>query len=161
MKKISFLLISIALIVFVGCNNSEKDDENTGLKDTIEYPSYDEYQDGNVVENTNQDNFLDSNEVNIDGEQIMVEDEEGNIKPIKEEELKNIDNVNHNFNVIVGSFKIQNNAEKAINFFKTKGYKPVILPKTGSYYRVAIASFQDEKTSRQELKRLRKVFNFA
>ena len=155
MKKTAFFFITISLFLLFSCNNSNKNNNDESMTDTIDYPSYDDYQ--NDDDQASVDELLDSNDIATDD--IMVEDDQGNVTPIDDEVIDQNNQADHNFFLIVGSFKIYNNAVELNNYFKNKNYKPVILPKAGPYNRVAIASFKDEITARKELKRVRSAFN--
>ena len=146
MKKASFILGAIVLFFLFSCEEPTTNNNNQGQADTIEYP-------------TNDDIAVDTNEVNTDTDttSVMVEDDKGNLTP-KDEEVYVEDNTNHNYYVIVGSFKTYANAEKCNKIYTKKGYKPVILEKVGQYNRVSAAYFNEEGDARNELKALRKKF---
>ena len=154
--KISVLsLISLLLILFLSCNRSKKNNPDDTFKDTIDYPSYEDYSNEDL---TPVENLLDSNKVNEE-DPILTEDEDGNLQPVTEEEINQGNPDNHIFYVIVGSYTVAENAAKAKQLYITKGYAPQVLPQKGPYNRVAIASMNDEKSARAELKRVRSTFN--
>jgi len=70
---------------------------------------------------------------------IMVENNDGNLKPATQNQVDN----SKNFHIIVGSF----------------GYSAEILPKFGEYSRISAVKFNDENSARSELSSLRKKFN--
>ncbi len=63
------------------------------------------------------------------------------------------------FYIVVGSFKKYSNAQNLNAYFKTKGYKPIILPKANGYNRVAILSFPGEAEARTKIQKLRVEHN--
>ena len=138
------------MFLLFSCEETKTNNNNNqGQGDTIEYPTND-----NLVE-------VDTNEVNtdVDTSKVMVEDNDGNLTPKDDEDFYVEDNTNHNYYVIVGSFKIYDNAEVCNKNYTKKGYTPVILPKVGPYNRVAAAYFNDEADARKELKALRSKFH--
>lgn len=83
-----------------------------------------------------------------------------NKKPIvvKEERIKIIedkDNINDKYYVIIGSFKMLNNARNYKQTLTKEGFTPVILENENGLYRVSIAAYVEETTARNKVENIR------
>ncbi len=148
MKKISLILVPVLTLLVFSCNPRTETNNTANNSDTIEFPVED--RDLYVPETTDNDSI--TNDSLKTNDNVMVEDEEGNVKPKDENTV--IENAN--YYIVVASYKNLAGAEKVNNDFKAKGYNSQILPKVGKLNRIAIDSFEDEKVARKELKKLRK-----
>ena len=76
---------------------------------------------------------------------------------VLEEKVKVIDDedVVYGYYVIIGSFKVIENARKFRADLNKEGFSPVILENTNGLYRVSIASFNDEKAARNRIEQVR------
>lgn len=145
MKKIIYLLIAASLIIsFSNCkkNKNKGGDTTDTLSKQFEEYFTDESDTVVAVADTTT--------------KIMTEDSTGKLKNAEPQDLSK---PNKKFYIIVGSYKKIENAQKRVDYFKKLGYKCEIVSPSGIYNRVAIASFDDEKIARQELKKYRQKFN--
>lgn len=149
MKNISIILIVIFAIFFASCKGN-KNKSNVDDRDTIVYPSYEEFN------NENDKTLLDSTEVETtETEVVYTEDTEGNLTPQTEE------SEGEKYYVIVGSFKVYNNALKLQNHFQSMGYEVNILPKTNDYNRVSVGAFDKKSDAKVKVTSLRTKHNDA
>ncbi len=77
-------------------------------------------------------------------------------KPIvvKEEKVKVIessDDVSYKYYVIIGSFKVLDNARTYKNTLISEGFTPVILENENGLYRVSISAYNDEMAARERV----------
>jgi cell division protein FtsN len=150
MKNISIILLVILAFTFVSCKG-KKEKETADNKDTIVYPSYEDFK-----PNETDLVLLDSTEVDSTvTEVVYTEDKQGNLTPQTDESKGT------KYYVIVGSFKVYNNAIKLQNHFQSMGYTVEILPKTNEYNRVSVSSYNDKSSAVVELKSLRSKHNDA
>jgi cell division protein FtsN len=77
----------------------------------------------------------------------------------KEEPKERVKSHEIRYYVVAGSFKKYSNAHNLFDYFKRKGYKPLILPKNKGYNRVAIISFPKEVEAKTSIKKLRAEHN--
>ena len=159
MKKIIYIFLITILTVSYSCNrNKDKNDQVlTPQKDTSIYPGYDEFytDESDIKQDTTLIIADDTNKTPEVEEPIMVENNDGNLKPATQNQVDN----SKNFHIIVGSFKKAENAQKKLDYFKKIGYSAEILPKFGEYSRISAVKFNDENSARSELSSLRKKFN--
>ncbi len=71
----------------------------------------------------------------------------------KEDEVKH--QVNRYF-VIIGSFRISENAARYRNSIETKGFSPVILRSETGLHRISVGSFANEAAARQQVMEIRR-----
>lgn len=81
-------------------------------------------------------------------------------KPIvvKEEKVKVIessDDVSYKFYVIIGSFKVLDNARTYKNTLMGEGFTPVILENENGLYRVSVSAYNDEMAARSRVGAIR------
>ncbi len=152
MKKVFTILFSVIFIFAIGCKKEHVADKLHD-SDTTAYPTYDEFSTNDTDNTVTQVETTDT--VAKTNDSVMVENAQGEPVPAKKEDLKD---KNKNFYIIVGSYRNDKNAQKRKEYFKKNGYVAEVLPKHGQYNRVSIASFNEEKASRAELKTLRKKF---
>lgn len=159
-NKIAYLILaSFTMLLLINCKGNKGDKNLADNKDTIEFPSYEEYMPNEKDEDTvvdlfdsNQVDYIDTNET----EQVFVEDKDGNLEPEKTEtESKG------NFYIIVGSFKVEKNANDLNKLLQKKGYSSQILPPFGQYNRVAIMSFDTRDAAKAKLPAIKNKFNDA
>ncbi|MCL2072923.1 MAG: SPOR domain-containing protein [Marinilabiliaceae bacterium] len=76
---------------------------------------------------------------------------------VREEKVKTIDeeDVIYDFYVIIGSFKVVDNARKFRTELTEEGFKPVVLEGENDYYRVSVGSFNDENAARTRIRQIR------
>jgi cell division septation protein DedD len=89
----------------------------------------------------------------------MVENEDGSVKKVGDDELKKESSAPHvkKFYVVAGSFKNINNAVELRQFFKKSGYPAMILYPYNGYNRVATGSFPDRASAEKEVKKFRSM----
>jgi len=148
MKKISLILIPILAVLVFSCNPKTENIKKTTNNDTLEFPADTDLY---VPETTDSDSLNVDDSVKVN-DNVMVVDDEGNIKPGDE----NVVIENANYYIIVGSYKNLASAEKLTADFKAKGYSSQVLPKVGKLNRVSIDSFEEKNVAKKELKKLRK-----
>lgn len=81
-------------------------------------------------------------------------------KPIvvKEEKVRVIessDDVSYKYYVIIGSFKVLDNARTYKNTLISEGFTPVILENENGLYRVSISAYNDEMAARNRVNGIR------
>ncbi len=92
--------------------------------------------------------------------------EEPKVKPtpktkpivIKEERVKIIeskDDVAHKFYVIIGSFKILDNARNYKNTLTNEGFTPIILENENGLYRISVSAYNEETDARNKVGTIR------
>lgn len=150
MKKNIIIFTAIFSIFILSIDCKGKKDKETSQKDTIVYPTYEEY-----VPNESDQTLLDSTEVTTTTETAYTEDKEGNLTPQTGETKGS------KYYIIVGSFKVYANAEKLQKKFQNEGYTVEILPKISDYNRVSVSSFADKASAVTEVKSLRSKHNDA
>jgi len=76
---------------------------------------------------------------------------------VREEKVKVIDDedVIYKYYVIIGSFKVVENARNFRSTLISEGFTPVILENTEGFYRVSVAFFNDEKAARNRIEHIR------
>lgn len=76
---------------------------------------------------------------------------------VRQEKVKNIDvnSPDYNFYVIIGSFRIIDNAQNFKNQLIEEGFKPNILENEAGLYRISVASSNDETTARNKIADIR------
>lgn len=80
---------------------------------------------------------------------------------VKEEKVKvleDIDNSNNKFYVIIGSFKVLNNARNYKNSLLNEGFTPVILENESGLYRVSVAAYNIENDARDKVDVIRSQY---
>jgi len=164
MKYISLFAFIVAALMITSCGakTEEKqdkpvDDEIVDLEeDTTSYPEFfadDVDSEINPADSSSKETMIlvdDTEEIQVDP---PVKEE---TKVVKKDPVVKETNVHQKrFYIVVGSFKEYGNAQKLNNFFKNKGYYPLILPKINEYNRVAISSYVEEANARKAIKKLR------
>jgi cell division protein FtsN len=93
--------------------------------------------------------------------------EEPKVKPIvkeekkivvKEEKVKVIEekeDISFKYYVIIGSFKILDNARNYKESLKTEGFTPVILENENGLYRISVSAYNDELAARNKVGNIR------
>ncbi|TLX76507.1 SPOR domain-containing protein [Labilibacter sediminis] len=97
--------------------------------------------------------------------------EEPKVKPIVKKEKKpivvkeekitiveDIDNKDHKYYVIIGSFKVLNNAKNYKNTLSEEGFTPVILENESGLYRVSVAAYNIETDARTKVDQIRNTY---
>ncbi len=160
MKYTNLLLIALTLVLFASCGAKEdkkepKDDFSDEQvidvdNDTAQYP----------VDFENEE--IDNNDVVVDTvEEQKVEEKVVKVREVKPVEKPKVVTKKHQkrYYIVVGSFKKFNNAKKLNSYFKSKGYKPMVLPRTNEFNRVAIVSYVKEAEARRAIKKLKAEHN--
>ena len=167
MKNIILSLAFIIALIFSSCGAKEETREDINddsefvdeTNDTTSYPDYEEF-----VSDGADDDFsaVDSSSVetmnyDADTKEILVEEKE----PVKEVAKPVVKEKAHEtrFYIVVGSFKKFSNAKTLSDYFKKKGYYPLILPKVNDYNRVAISSFVEKPNAKKAIAKLRVEHN--
>jgi cell division protein FtsN len=85
--------------------------------------------------------------------------EEPNIV-VKEEKVKLLDTESESFKyyVIIGSFKILNNAKNYKQELIKEGFTPVLMENESGLYRVSVAAYHDETASRKKIAEIRSQY---
>ncbi|OQY01157.1 MAG: hypothetical protein B6I20_07925 [Bacteroidetes bacterium 4572_117] len=173
MKHFSFIIIFFVAIIFSSCGAKEEtasetdaDSEIMEVPDTLDYAGNEEFiadesdLDINPVDSTLQENMNydeNTNEVQVDPpvevkeKPVVVKEEKPVVEEVKVHQKR--------YYIVVGSFKKSSNAENLNNYFKKKGYRPMILPKVNGYNRVAISSFVEKANAKKNVIKLRKEYN--
>ncbi len=154
MKKLIYFLLAFTLIAGFSCKkNKKKEQEQLPPVDTVsmEQPTFPFEE---PLANP------DSNQVITDTDQsdqvLTVDSTNNEITPIQDNQV----NTNEgSIYIIVGSFRVYQNAMKAKQYYENLGYNPQILPQVAGYNRVAIKAFNNLEQARSELKKLRNQFN--
>jgi len=88
--------------------------------------------------------------VKVETEKIIVKEEKVKLLDIENEAFK--------YYVIIGSFKILNNA-KNYNLELTKeGFIPILMENESGLYRVSVAAYNDETASRKRIAEIRSQY---
>ncbi len=79
---------------------------------------------------------------------------------VKEEKVKLLDVEDETFKyyVIIGSFKILNNAKNYKQELIKEGFTPVLMENEAGLYRVSVAAYHDETASRNRIADIRSKF---
>ncbi len=182
MKKVKMLISVVIAIAIIGCNpTEEKEVKETEYLDIADDDTdYDHVQenaneisvDGDTltIDTVTVNNAVEDNnktEDNAGKEPVMVENEDGSVKKISDEELtkkeeKPKDAVTKKihvkkFYVIAGSFKNIKNATNLRKFFRGKGYPAMILYPYHGYNRVATGSYMTRAAAEKDIKQFRKI----
>lgn len=175
MKNISLItVIFIMAIIFNSCGAKEETTEETSpdteitdqTTDDTEYLGDDEF----VSEETATDSEINDStltgkpEFTDDTQPVLVDEQKEEVAPVvvekKVEPKKETVKVHENrFYVVVGSFKKFSNAKNLSNYFTSKGYNPMILPKVNGYNRVALSSYVEKANAKKAVIKLRKEYN--
>ncbi|MDF1546864.1 MAG: SPOR domain-containing protein [Bacteroidales bacterium] len=172
MKNFGLLAFLFIALIMSSCGAKEEKREDLATDNDIvdatidtsqNYEAYEEFVSDGVDENLNpadsssKETMIyvdDTKEIQVDPpiekKEVVKE------KPVIKEETKIHEK---RYYIVVGSFKEYGNAQKLFNYFKDKGYYPIILPKVNDYNRVAISSFVDEANARKAIKKLRVEHN--
>jgi len=80
---------------------------------------------------------------------------------VREEKVKNIDanSPDYNFYVIIGSFRIIDNAKNFKAQLVEEGFKPTILENEAGLYRISVAASNDETTARDKIAEIRASYS--
>jgi cell division protein FtsN len=79
---------------------------------------------------------------------------------VREEKVKVVenysnDNADYNYYVIIGSFRIIDNARNFKNQLVSEGFQPVILENENGLFRVSVASYNEENPARNRIAGIR------
>jgi len=166
MKYINLIaFVFIALIISsCGAKEEKREDLNNDIVDatvdtTMDYEKYENFvsegvDDLNPADSSNKETMVytdNTKEIQVDPP--VEKKEEVLDKPVVKKEEPKVHE--KRFYIVVGSFKEYGNAQKLYNYFKNKGYYPLILPKVNEYNRVAISSYVEEANARKAIKKLR------
>ncbi len=79
---------------------------------------------------------------------------------VKEEKVKLLDVENEAFKyyVIIGSFKILNNAKNYKQELIKEGFRPVLMENEAGLYRVSVSAYNDEEASRKRISEIRSQY---
>lgn len=175
MKKISVILsVILAMAIFASCNKlkEKKDNENDTIVIVYDDSNYENYlsdtSNSNLAENNlDTARIIVKDTVNvlkdtIKIEPVMVENEDGSLKKVSEDELKKeerkVQKVHvKKFYIIAGSFNEMNNAIRLRSFFKSKGYPAMVLYPDHGFNRVATGSYPDRKAAEKDIKKFRSM----
>ncbi len=153
MKRIFVILLAVILVFSFGCKKGKKQSNTQQQQDTISFESA-------ALPFDNQTSPFDSVATDVDTtqtDQVMTVDTQTNkIKPVSDNVVKQNPG---NIYIIVGSFKVYQNAVKTKNYYEHLGYQPQILPQVAGFNRVALESYTDLTQARKRLAVLRKKFN--
>lgn len=168
MKYISLIAFVFIALIISSCGAKEEKREDLNTDNNIVDATIDTSQDYEKYENFVADGVDDLNPADSSTKETMVytdNTKEIQVDPpvekkevikekpvVKKEETKVHEK---RFYIVVGSFKEYGNAQKLYNYFKNKGYYPLILPKVNEYNRVAISSYVEEANARKAIKKLR------
>lgn len=152
MKRILVILLAGILVFSFGCKKGKKQANNQQQQDTVSFES--------ATLPFDQESPFDSVATDVDttqNDQVMAVDTQTNkIKPVSDNVVKQNPG---NIYIIVGSFKVYQNAVKTKNYYEHLGYQPQILPQVAGLNRVALESYTDLSQARKRLAILRKKFN--
>ena len=152
--KLLHLLLAVAIISFVSCNNiSEKlGSESTDTETTEEAEDPEVYADEDFSDDeTEATDELTETETTEESAETTAKTTEEIIKERVEP---------GSFYIIAGSFKDYQKAENLYKELVSKGYSDTqILDPVNKFSRVVIRSFDDEKKARAEMEKLRKQYN--
>lgn len=103
---------------------------------------------------------LDDSESPYVEEEPVVKEVVEESKPIvvKEEKVKVIEQTNtetFKYYVIIGSFKVLENARNYKTDLSTQGFTPVILENTEGLYRVSVSAYNEETSARNKIANIR------
>ncbi len=79
---------------------------------------------------------------------------------VKEEKIKLLDSEGESFKyyIIIGSFKILNNAKNYKQELIKEGFTPVLMENESGLYRVSVAAYHDETASRKRIAEIRSQY---
>lgn len=91
-------------------------------------------------------------------ENVMIENADGSTSKVSNEELKKSGTTGNakKFYVIAGSFKDATNAQKSRKFYRTAGYKAIILNPEKGWYRVATGAYANRELAEKAIGEARK-----
>ncbi|WP_282038882.1 SPOR domain-containing protein [Saccharicrinis aurantiacus] len=113
------------------------------------------------LQKTGSSSFDDSESPYLEEEPIVKESEpKSDAKPIivKEEKVKVIEEKNtesFKYYVIIGSFKVLENARNYKTDLTQQGFTPVILENTEGLYRVSVSAYNEETSARNKIANIR------
>jgi len=84
-------------------------------------------------------------------EPVVVREERITMVETSEPEMKE-----YNFYIIIGSFRVYNNAQQYKAQLITEGFEPVVLENENGLYRVSVGASNDERTVRDRIALIRK-----
>ena len=152
MKRLLILFLSATLIFSMGCKNKKSKAEAQD-QDTISFEE-------NALPFEEEFSPFDSVSTDVDTSQkdkvLTVDQETNKITPVSDQVVEQNPG---NIYIIVGSFRVYQNAVKTKQYYERLGYNPQILPQVAGFNRVAIESFTDLSQARKRLKELRQKFN--
>jgi cell division protein FtsN len=148
-KLLGLSLMTAAMITLVDCKGN-KNGEEASQNDTLSLPT-EEYNDQTSV----ADDAQDVDQAATKGDQVMLEDQNGNLSVAPTETV----NANDVFYIVAGSFTLYSNAQKLNNKLKAKGFDSKILEPYGQYNRVTVKQFKTVAEARAALPELRKSFD--
>ncbi len=158
MKYTNVLFFALLIVFLASCGAKENKKEPKDIdveqvidvdNDTANYP----------VDLNSADTDLSASQDTLSADTLAV-------KPVVEEkpavvEKPKVEPRKHQkrYYIVVGSFRKYGNAKRLNSYFKAKGYKTMVLPRTNELNRVAIVSYVSEKNARKAVKRLRVEHN--
>lgn len=94
-------------------------------------------------------------------EEVKPKVEETNKIVVKEEKVKMLDVENEQFKyyVIIGSFRVLENAQNYKKQLISEGFTPVLMENENGLYRVSVAAYNDEAEARQRIAEIRSKYN--
>ncbi len=159
MKYTNLLLVALMLVVFSACGAKKDKKEPKEINvdqvidvdnDTANYPVDLGSADlDSVSDNVATDTLAQKEVEPVVEETPKVEDTPKVEEPVHQKR----------YYIVVGSFRKYGNAKRLNEYFKAKGYKTMVLPRTNELNRVAIVSFVKEGNARRAVKRLRVEHN--
>ena len=113
------------------------------------------------LENTGSSSFSDSDSPYVKEEpKVKPTVKKSNPKPIvvKEEKVKVIESkedIAQKYYVIIGSFKVLDNARNYKATLNQEGFTPIILENENGLYRVSVAAYNEENNARDKVSTIR------
>ena len=112
------------------------------------------------LKDSGSSSFSDSDSPYVKEEPVVKVKPKNEAKPIvvKEEKVKVIesdDDTSYKYYVIIGSFKVLNNARNYKNALSQEGFIPVILENENGLYRVSVSAYNDENDARAKVGTIR------
>ena len=186
MKQISLALIIVMSIFLYSCDSKKekrtKKDSQENLDTYLEEPNdyteeYESYTPEEVndsilsdtsstemsYESTQRDSVevIELNTETTEPETIEINTTEPNNTQVNETnntETQSVKSTQKRYYIVAGSFNKYHNAVKLDQFFKSKGYYSMVLPKMNTYNRVAISSFEEEANARKKIMELKNQY---
>jgi len=106
------------------------------------------------ISNTGSSSFSDSDSPYVKEEPVVKKESKIVVKKEKVKVLESEDKA-FKYYVIIGSFKVLDNARNYKNALTGEGFTPVILENENGLYRVSVAAYNDENASREKVNSIR------